>query len=40
VLTMTLDGARVRMPAVPSLPVLDLASIHRAAGDLRVLAVV
>ncbi|WP_235564636.1 MFS transporter [Modestobacter sp. Leaf380] len=42
VLVLCLDGARVRLPALPALPalpVLDLAPVHRAAGDLRLLAV-
>lgn len=39
VLVLCLDGARVRLPALPALPTLDLAPVHRAAGDLRLLAV-
>ncbi len=39
VLVLCLDGARVRLPALPALPALDLAPVHRAAGDLRLLAV-
>ena len=38
-LVACLDGDRVRLPALPTLPVLDLAPVHRAAGDLRLLAV-
>ncbi|SCX56726.1 Predicted arabinose efflux permease, MFS family [Klenkia marina] len=36
VLVALVDGDRVRLPAVPA---LDLAPVHRAAGDLRILAV-
>lgn len=41
VLVALLDGDRVRVPALPILDLsrLDLAPVHRAAGDLRILAV-